>query len=90
MRLLGDAARSFTVNCVNGIQADETRIRKLMNESLMLVTALNPYIGYGRARRVRGGDGREEREDGAGLLIVIEGMIMQRRRLRRHMRRRPR
>lgn len=46
MRLLGDAARSFTLNCVNGLQADEARISKLMNESLMLVTALNPYIGY--------------------------------------------
>jgi fumarate hydratase class II len=51
VRLLGDAARSFTLNCVNGIQADETRINKLMNESLMLVTALNPYIGYDNAAK---------------------------------------
>lgn len=51
VRLLGDAAKSFTLNCVNGIEPDETRIRKLMNESLMLVTALNPYIGYDNAAK---------------------------------------
>lgn len=44
-RLLGDAAVSFTENCVVGIQANKDRIAKLMNESLMLVTALNPHIG---------------------------------------------
>lgn len=44
-RLLGDAAVSFTENCVVGIQANTERINKLMNESLMLVTALNPHIG---------------------------------------------
>lgn len=48
-RLLGDAAVSFTENCVAGIQANRERIDKLMNESLMLVTALNPHIGE-RAR----------------------------------------
>ena len=48
-RLLGDAAVSFTENCVVGIQANRERIDKLMNESLMLVTALNPHIGE-RAR----------------------------------------
>lgn len=46
-RLLGDAAVSFTENCVVGIQANKDRIDKLMNESLMLVTALNPHIGKG-------------------------------------------
>lgn len=44
-RLLGDASVSFTENCVVGIQANTERINKLMNESLMLVTALNPHIG---------------------------------------------
>ncbi|KAI5607446.1 fumarate hydratase, mitochondrial precursor [Silurus asotus] len=44
-RLLGDASVSFTKNCVAGIQANTDRINKLMNESLMLVTALNPHIG---------------------------------------------
>jgi fumarate hydratase class II len=45
-RLLSDACRSFTDNCVIGIQPNERRIEAIMKESLMLVTALNPYIGY--------------------------------------------
>ncbi|MBK0400659.1 class II fumarate hydratase [Limibaculum sp. M0105] len=52
MQLLGDAASAFTDNCVDGIKADETRISKLMWESLMLVTALAPVIGYDNAATV--------------------------------------
>ena len=52
MQLLGDAAASFTDNCVVGIEADEERIAKLMWESLMLVTALAPTIGYDNATKV--------------------------------------
>lgn len=52
IRLIADAARSFTDNCVTGIEADRERITKLMNESLMLVTALNPKIGYDNAAKV--------------------------------------
>ena len=52
MQLLGDAASSFTDNCVVGIEADEDRISKLMWESLMLVTALAPEIGYDNATKV--------------------------------------
>lgn len=52
MQLLGDAAVAFTDNCVLGIQADRTRIEKLMRESLMLVTALAPSIGYDNATKV--------------------------------------
>jgi fumarate hydratase, class II len=48
-QLIGDGAVSFTEKCVDGIVANETQITKLMNESLMLVTALNPYIGYENA-----------------------------------------
>lgn len=48
-RLLADASISFTDNCVSGIQANERRIDQLMRESLMLVTALNPHIGYDKA-----------------------------------------
>jgi fumarate hydratase class II len=48
-RLLGDAAESFTDNCVVGIVANEARISQLLNESLMLVTALNNKIGYDKA-----------------------------------------
>jgi fumarate hydratase class II len=52
IRLLADAAISFTDNCVKGIEADRERIAKLMRESLMLVTALNPKIGYDNAAKV--------------------------------------
>jgi fumarate hydratase class II len=52
IQLLGDAARSFTERCVSGIRADETRIRELMERSLMLVTALAPKIGYDNAAKV--------------------------------------
>jgi fumarate hydratase class II len=52
IRLLADASRSFTDNCVAGIEADRTRIAKLLHESLMLVTALNPKIGYDNAAKV--------------------------------------
>jgi len=45
-RLIADAALSFHTNCVVGIQANTKRIDAIMNESLMLVTALNPHIGY--------------------------------------------
>jgi fumarate hydratase, class II len=51
-KLLGDAAVSFTENCVAGIEANETRIADLMERSLMLVTALAPSIGYDNATKV--------------------------------------
>lgn len=52
MQLLGDACSAFTDNLVDGLQADEMRIDKLMRESLMLVTALAPEIGYDNATTV--------------------------------------
>jgi len=52
IRLLGDAARSFTDNCVVGIFPNEPRIKQLMESSLMLVTALNPHIGYDNAAKI--------------------------------------
>src|ERR1700716_3217363 len=52
IQLIADVARSFTENCVNGIRADEKRIRELMERSLMLVTALAPKIGYDNAAKV--------------------------------------
>ena len=52
IRLIADACNSFTDNCVVGITANEERIGKLMRESLMLVTALNPHIGYDNAAKV--------------------------------------
>ena len=52
IKLLGDAVNSFTENCLLGISADKERIEKLLNESLMLVTALAPEIGYDKAAEV--------------------------------------
>jgi len=52
IRLLGDAARSFTDNCVVGIEANEQRIKDMMQRSLMLITALSPKIGYDKAAQV--------------------------------------
>jgi fumarate hydratase class II len=52
MQLLGDACSAFTDNCVVGIRANVTQIDKLMRESLMLVTALAPTIGYDNATTV--------------------------------------
>jgi fumarate hydratase class II len=52
MQLLGDAADSFTERMLNGIEANGPRIDKLMKESLMLVTALAPTIGYDNATKV--------------------------------------
>ena len=52
MQLLGDAASAFTDNLVVDLRADADRIEKLMRESLMLVTALAPEIGYDNATKV--------------------------------------
>ena len=52
VRLIGDASRSFTSHCVVGIRANEEKISKLLHESLMLVTALNPHIGYDNAAKI--------------------------------------
>jgi fumarate hydratase, class II len=50
--LMADATTSFTDKCVIGIQANEPRIRELMERSLMLVTALAPKIGYDKAAKI--------------------------------------
>ena len=52
IRLIGDAAVSFTDNCVAGIEANRAHIKALMERSLMLVTALAPKIGYDNAAKV--------------------------------------
>ncbi len=52
IKLLGDASHAFTDNCVVGIEANADRINQLLNESLMLVTALNPHIGYDNAAKI--------------------------------------
>ena len=51
-QLLADACRSFTDRCISGIEPNLERIEELMESSLMLVTALNPHIGYDNAAKV--------------------------------------
>src|SRR5690606_32958831 len=63
IRLLGDAARSFTIRCVQGTEADEKRIRNLMENWLMLVTALTPHIGYDNAAKIA----KKARAEGTSL-----------------------
>ena len=52
IRLISDACESFTDNCVVGILPNERSINKHLNDSLMLVTALNPHIGYDNAAKI--------------------------------------
>jgi fumarate hydratase class II len=75
VRLLGDAAVSFTDNMVAGIEADVERIGQLMRSSLMLVTALSPHIGYDKAAEVAHKahhEGLTLREAATGLGYVSE------------------
>ena len=75
IRLLSDSAVSFTNNCVIGIEANTQRIDKLMNESLMLVTALNPHIGYDNAAKIAKkahADGTTLKEAGLELGLLTE------------------
>lgn len=51
-RLLGDVMRSFELRCARGIKPNREKIRAYLDESLMLVTALNPHIGYENAAKV--------------------------------------
>lgn len=52
IRLLADACESFTDHCVSGIEAQEKQIRRHVEQSLMLVTALNPHIGYDNSAKI--------------------------------------
>jgi len=75
IRLLADAARSFTDNCVVGIEPNRGRIAELLGQSLMLVTALNPHIGYDNAAKVakkahREGTSLKEAAVALGLLTA--------------------
>lgn len=50
--LLSDSCNSFNKNCVKGIQVNHQRVDELLQKSLMLVTALNPHIGYDNAAKI--------------------------------------
>ena len=52
VKLLADGLRSFNENCVSGIKVNEEKMKENLDRSLMLVTALNPYIGYENAAKV--------------------------------------
>lgn len=52
VRLLSDAINSFRLNCLDGIEAQRQQIQKHLQNSLMLVTALNPHIGYDNAAQI--------------------------------------
>ena len=51
-RILGDAAKSFSERCLKGLKPDFQKIDAYLKESLMLVTALNPHIGYDNASKM--------------------------------------
>ncbi len=50
--LLADSTKNFALYCVKGIKADKIKIKKLLDNSLMLVTALAPHIGYDNAAKI--------------------------------------
>ena len=52
IQLLADSCDSFRINCVVNIKANEDKITQLLEQSLMLVTALNPHIGYDKAAAI--------------------------------------
>ena len=62
-RLLGDASRNFREFCAEGIAANRERISQYLQESLMLVTALNPHIGYDNAAKIA----KKAHKDGTSL-----------------------
>ena len=73
IQLLADASVSFTDNCVAGIEPNHTRINELMENSLMLVTALAPHIGYDNAAKIAKNahaKGLTLRESAAALKLV--------------------
>lgn len=73
IQLIADSATSFTTNCVVGIEADEKRITALMQNSLMLVTALNPHIGYDNAAKIAKtayANGTTLKEEGVALGLL--------------------
>ena len=61
-----DASRSFTAHCIEGITANEERLAHLLNQSLMLVTALNRHIGYENAASIA----KKAHKEGTTLLAA--------------------
>lgn len=63
IRLIADGCISFTDNCVKGITANKDKIKQSLNDSLMLVTALNPHVGYDKAAKIA----KQAHKDGSSL-----------------------
>ena len=75
IRLIADSANSFTDKCIVGIEPNRERLDKLLHESLMLVTALNPHIGYDNAAKIAKkahADGTTLKEAGIALDLLTE------------------
>ena len=75
IQLIADSVNSFTKNCLVGIEANEKRINELMQNSLMLVTALNPHIGYDNAAKIAKtayANGTTLKEEGVSLGLLTE------------------
>lgn len=75
IRLIADGANSFTEKCLVGIEPNHERLDKLLHESLMLVTALNPHIGYDNAAKIAKkahADGTTLKEAGVTLGLLTE------------------
>ncbi|MBF0331040.1 MAG: class II fumarate hydratase [Candidatus Omnitrophica bacterium] len=70
IRLLADAVNSFSDNCVTGIKVDAGRIHRHLNNSLMLVTALTPHIGYDNAAKVA----KKAHDEGITLKAATEAL----------------
>mmetsp|Transcript_28682 Transcript_28682/g.72016 ORF Transcript_28682/g.72016 Transcript_28682/m.72016 type:complete len:101 (+) Transcript_28682:134-436(+) len=76
-RLLADSSTSFRKHCIEGLRVNEERVNQLLNESLMLVTALNPVIGYDNAAKIaktahKNGSTLKEEAVNLGLLSAEE------------------
>lgn len=73
IQLLGDSARNFTEKCLVNIQANEKKIQEHLENSLMLVTALNPHIGYDKAAQIA----KKAHETGSTLkeAAVLSGFV---------------
>jgi fumarate hydratase class II len=70
IQLLADGCNSFRTRCVEGITANEKRIRHLLHDSLMLVTALNPHIGYDNAAKIA----KKAYKDGSSLRVAARDL----------------
>jgi fumarate hydratase class II len=66
IQLLADGCNSFRTRCIDGIKANEQKIRQSLYDSLMLVTALNPHIGYDNAAKIA----KKAYNDGSSLRVA--------------------